>query len=101
MMGLIQMLLVSCHSGIDNFKEVQRLPSIFPDYTGIVIPPNIAPLNFLINEPGSEYEARIYTDKEKPLVVRSSNPSIRMNLGGWHQLLQQGTGAKLFAEMYL
>jgi Tol biopolymer transport system component len=100
-MGLIQILLVSCHSGIDNFKEVQRLPSIFPDYTGIVIPPNIAPLNFLINEPGSEYEARIYIDKEKPLVVRSSNPSIRMNLDRWHQLLQQGTGSKLFVDVFV
>jgi len=26
------------------------MPVIFPDYNGVVIPPNIAPLNFALND---------------------------------------------------
>ena len=40
---------------------VARQPRITPDYAGIVIPPNIAPLNFTIDEPGDRYIARIHS----------------------------------------
>lgn len=99
--GLMLIVWVSCHSGIDKFSEVQRLPLIFPDYAGIKIPPNIAPLNFKINEPGSAYEARIYLENEKPLVVRSSQPSIQINQGKWKKLLQKGKGQKLFVDVFV
>lgn len=95
------LILTACHSGIDNFKEVTRLPSIFPDYTGIMVPPNIAPLNFKINEPGSEFEARIFTKKENPIIIRSTNSSIQIGQSQWHELLQQGVGAKIFIEIFV
>jgi hypothetical protein len=94
-------ILTACHAGIDNFKEVARLPLIFPDYTGILVPPNIAPLNFKINEPGSEFEARIYTKKEDPIIVRSTNSSIQIGQSKWHDLLQKGVGAKFFIEIFV
>lgn len=91
----------SCHSKISRFREENRLPHIFPDYTGILVPPNIAPLNFKINETGSEYEARIYVTKEKQIVVRSKSPSIQIDLQAWHNMLQKGAGSKLFIEVYV
>ena len=33
---------------IDNITEIDRRPKIHPDYTDIVLPPNLAPLNFSI-----------------------------------------------------
>ena len=36
--------LKSAEPIIEECTELDRLPSIDPDYTGIVIPPNIAPL---------------------------------------------------------
>ena len=93
--------LFSCSSGIDNFTEVPRLPSIFPDYTAIIIPPNIAPLNFKINEPGSEFEARIYTEKEKPVVVHSNHQNIEIGIDEWHKLLEQGAGSKLYVDVFV
>jgi len=33
---------INVHSGINSF------PDIFPDYINVTIPPNIAPLNFII-----------------------------------------------------
>lgn len=94
-------VLLSCDSKISNFKEINRLPAIFPDYTGILVPPNIAPLNFKINEPGTEYEARLYTNKEEQLIVRSSNPSIQIDMDDWRHLLQKGMGSKLYVEVFV
>lgn len=96
---LMLMALSSCHSKIIDFRVINRFPQIFPDYNGIIVPPNIAPLNFKIIEPGLEYEARVYVNKEKQMVIRSKSPIIQMNLGQWHRMLQQGSGSKLFFEI--
>ncbi len=98
---LTLLALFACHSGIENFTDVPRIPSIFPDYTGITIPPNIAPLNFRINEPGNEFEARIYTSKENSVVVRNSNPNIEIDIAKWHKLMEKGAGSKLYIDVFV
>lgn len=101
MILLFACLVISCQSKIDNFKEVERFPQIFPDYSDILIPPNIAPLNFSIKEPGTEFEARIYVNKDKQIVKRSINSSIRIDIDQWHELLLKGMGSKLFVEIFV
>ncbi|HPT32900.1 MAG TPA: hypothetical protein PLW67_13710, partial [Prolixibacteraceae bacterium] len=99
--GFVALWLASCQSKVDSFVEVPRPPAIFPDYAGIVIPPNIAPLNFRIDEPGTAYEVRFTSGGVKPLVIRSSKPSIRIDMGKWRQLLQQGAGSKLNIDVFV
>lgn len=99
--GFVAAWLVSCQARVDSFVEIPRLPLIFPDYTGITIPPNIAPLNFKINEPGKAYEVRFTAGGEKPLVVRSGKSSIRIDLGKWRQMLQQGAGSDLQIDVFV
>jgi hypothetical protein len=38
-----------------------RLPNIRPDYSGIIIPPNIAPLNFTVKDSGQNYVVHIHS----------------------------------------
>ena len=52
--ALVLITLNSCHSKIENFTEVSRFPAIFPDYTGILIPTNMASLNLTVQVPGTE-----------------------------------------------
>lgn len=94
-------ILLSCNSKIENYKTTERIPSIFPDYTGIMIPSNIAPLNFRINEPGNEFEVHFYTQNENPVVVKNSNPKIQINIPKWHKLLKQGKGSKLYIDVFV
>ena len=42
-----------------EFLIVDRDIAIKPDYTGITVPPNIAPLNFAVLEPGRKYFVKI------------------------------------------
>jgi len=94
-------ILYSCRSGVGNYQNVDKVPSIFPDYTGILIPPNIAPLNFKINEPGVDFEAHFYLDNEKPLVVSSDKGIIQIPVRKWHSLLEKGKGKKLFIDIFV
>jgi len=40
--------------------ELNQDAVLNPDYTSVTIPPNIAPLNFRINEAADKYLARFY-----------------------------------------
>lgn len=68
-----------------------RPPIIQPDYTGIMIPPNIVPLNFFITEAGVEYVVRIH----------SGSGSIRIPLAPWKQLLAANPGEELVMDVFV
>lgn len=50
------LLLVMAGCGVKvpekNVTDMPGVPSITPGYTGLVLPPNIAPMNFEIDMPG-------------------------------------------------
>ena len=52
-----------------NVADVAGVPAITPDYTGIVMPPNIAPMNFEINTPGDRYITVVEGKEGEPLIV--------------------------------
>jgi hypothetical protein len=56
--------------------EENRLPKIDPDYCGVVIPPNIAPLNFRIEEPGISFAVELQGQAGRPIQVTSRKPEI-------------------------
>lgn len=83
----------------DNVTDVDGTPSITPDYTGIVIPPNIAPMNFEIEESGEEYIARVTGSDGKELTACGKD--IRWDMDGWHEMLESSKGKGLQYEIYV
>ena len=55
---------------------VNHPPRIHPEYEGVTIPPNIAPLNFVVDEPGDAYEISLRGVRGKPVIVRSRSAAI-------------------------
>ena len=55
---------------VASARSVDAQPRFDPDYTGLVIPPNIAPLNFRIMEEGQDFLVRISCDAAEPLEIR-------------------------------
>jgi len=80
---------------------VNRPPHIRPDYTDAVIPPNIAPLNFLVEEPGTDYAVRVRSAQGEAIDVVSRTPKIVIPLSRWHQLLSANRGGKLYFDVYV
>jgi len=85
---------ISCQS-IKQTKSVSRVPTILPDYTEIVIPPNIAPLCFSIQEKGLKYFVEIRGENGKPIHVRSRNGKVHIPIKPWKKLLDQNRGKEI------
>lgn len=83
----------------ENVADAIGMPAIYPDYTDIVVPPNIAPLNFEIDLPGTEYVTRISSPSGKDMVA--GGKSVRWNLTEWHRMLEESKGKELEYEIYV
>jgi len=86
---------------MDSFTPVDRAVKICPDYSFTVIPPNIAPLNFVVAETGSHYFVKIYSDQGGPIEIYSAKPQIIIPGKPWHELLENNPGGKLFFDIYV
>ncbi len=86
---------------VGSFHEVDRRPRIEPDYTDAVMPPNIAPLNFLVREPGTAYHVSISSEQGTPVEVFSRKPAIQIAERPWHTLLEQNRGRELRIDIFV
>jgi len=78
---------------------VNRPPHIRPDYRDAVIPPNIAPLNFLVEESGTEYAVRVRSAHGSVIDVVSRSPRITIPLSRWQQVLSANRGRELYFDV--
>ena len=74
-------------------------PRLFPDYAGVTLPPNIAPLNFKIQEPGTAYRVELRSAHGPPLSVTSQDAVVRIPPRAWARLLQANPGQPLYVEV--
>ena len=84
---------------VTDAQLVDRAAAIRPDYAGVAIPPNIAPLNFVVLEPGRRYEVRIGSARGRPIRIRSASPGIVIPPRRWRELLSANRGEALRFEV--
>jgi hypothetical protein len=84
-----------------NAETAGRLPNIQPDYSGIVIPSNIAPLNFFIKEAGEEYSVQIHSKQGELIQINSSSGRIQIPAGPWERLLAENPGQELTIDVFV
>ncbi|MFW6100501.1 MAG: TolB family protein [Bacteroidota bacterium] len=96
-MAIVAILFGACTT--ENFEETQKLnrkPAIDPDYGGVTIPPNIAPMNFLIQEEGDFFKVTASsTSSDKEFSVNSSDGIVRFPKDSWKKLLADSKGGKI------
>jgi len=81
--------------------EVPRPARIDPDYRDCTIPPNIAPLNFAVQEPGAQYCVRVSSAADEGFVVYSQTAEIVLPEKDWHELLERNRGRDLCVDVYV
>ncbi len=86
---------------IDQYSLIDHPPKIHPDYCDTVIPPNIAPLNFLVEESGSQYCVNIHSAKGRAIQIFSRSPKIMIPQNQWHELLNANRGEQLNFDVYV
>jgi hypothetical protein len=100
-LAILTALISSCSTDLSKSTPVDRLPVIFPDYSGIVIPPNIAPLNFIIREKGDDFAVRISANGENPITIENNHGIIGIDISSWRKLLGQAKGKEINMEVYV
>jgi len=83
---------------IVTYSRIQRLPVIDPDYSGTVIPPNIAPLNFVINENAPHYRVKIYAATGDTIQIHTGR--VHIPVAKWKKLLQLNRNRMLTIDIY-
>ncbi len=91
----------SVHVSGSETQRVDRLPVIDPDYTDTVIPPNIAPLNFYVGEPGSQYYVKIYSLSGDTIQIGSNSNRIIIPQKKWKELLTTHKGQNYFVDVFV
>ena len=101
---MIVSLLYSCRGRkvtITQSSFIDRPAKIQPDYNNCVIPPNIAPLNFVIRQDGTGYFVNIHSYKGHPIEIFSRKPTIIIPKQAWHELLNLNRGQQLKIDIYV
>lgn len=75
-----------------KLEKLERQPSIDPDYSDTVLPPNIAPTNFTIQDNGSHYIVEFSGENGTPISISSKSPNIDIPLTKWRALLEANRG---------
>jgi Tol biopolymer transport system component len=96
-------LLGSCNPSYnipEDAQPTEKKIKIFPDYTNIVIPPNIAPLNFMIRENGDKFVCRM-TNGTEDLVSSSDNTGvIQFEMDEWRDFITKSKNKSLDIYIY-
>ena len=79
--------------------SIARSPSIKPDYVNVTVPPNIAPLNFIVEEPGDAYFVRLTGEAGQCIDVLSGNPVVKIPMKKWKNLLSENKGRSYLMDI--
>ena len=97
---LLSMLLLGTSCGSRYHQpdvRAKRKLSIYPDYTNVTLPWNIAPTNFEILHKGEAYQTEIgIVGRDAEILVQSAQPTVEIDETAWHQLLKTAAGQAIF-----
>ena len=97
----ILLILSSCTGRPgDNISDTGRLPSIEPDYSGTIIPYNIAPLNFKIMEKGSAFLVRFSVTNSSSFEIPSRKGIIEIPEKKWKNMLQENKDREINIDVF-
>lgn len=84
----------SCSNSREVETKLDIYPNIYPDYNHIVIPPNIAPLNFSI-EDSKEIQASFCVEGSELFSVVSKENTLSIPPRKWENLLSKAIGKSI------
>lgn len=87
---LAALTLASCNPRVEISGETGAAPEIFPDYSGITVPKNIAPLNF--NYLGEEDAALIVRGEGAERLLKARGGLFKFSPRAWKSLMKENEG---------
>jgi hypothetical protein len=98
---ILTVLLFGCSGSVSDYTLIDRKPQIDPDYSGITIPPNVAPLNFTINEKADKYRIELHHLYGDGFVIKSTDNTVSIKTGKWKRLLERCKGKDFSVDILI
>lgn len=99
LIAAVVLLIGSLPPGRRLELRAAEVPRLFPDYLGITLPPNIAPLNFKILEPAEAFRVELRSTRGSPILLSSRDPAIRIPPKAWAALLRANAGQPFYWDI--
>lgn len=91
----VLLVAVSCSSGVKSSGKLKGLPEgMFPDYSEVTVPCNIAPLDFSVGDGGKAF-LEINAPGGGRISVKSVEYGFRIPLRKWRNILEASKGGSL------
>ena len=85
----------ACTETVSDAKQEAVQPQIYPDYIGVTIPVNIAPLNFSMADENTLLVDAVIIDRHGNSLHIQGEESVDFDIDDWHQMLAQNAGDSL------
>ena len=97
---LLPLMALSCGRVPGNAEPAGEELRMYPDYQGVVIPPNLAPINFRVMNPGRKFVAEMSTPEGKSIRITSRDGRVLIPEHAWRKLLRKGMGGELHIRVF-
>ncbi len=99
-MLLYIILMAACSQGkITPDTYIDKYPTLFPDYTDITFPPNIAPPNFQVEEDGEDFYIEIGFEDKVFFTRKNKKGEMTIPLKQWHKLVSAAAGKEFYIRI--
>jgi len=96
---IVVTILVACGRQIpDNYWDKNEFPNIYPDYTNVTVPINVAPLTFEIDGKADDVVARLSVGEDE---LVCGGTKIQPDADDWHRLAEAAKGSAIDVEVYV
>lgn len=93
----ICLLTSGCSTYHPAEAENDQCPVLFPDYSEVAFPTNIAPPNFIIQEEGEAYQTEVgIVGEETAFILQEDEPNVSISPRKWKELLKKAEGKDIF-----
>ena len=94
------LILASCAKEITDFQDKDAAPEIYPDYAGVTIPVNIAPLNFKAANGGRLEMVEVSSANGSQKIVCKDGKLI-WDIDDWKSLMKENVGGTITYTAYI
>ena len=89
------LLFTACTETVSDARQEAGQPRIYPDYIGVTIPVNIAPLDFNLADETALLVDAVITDRHGNSLHSQGDETVDFDIDEWHALLGQNQGDSL------
>ena len=96
---IVALALMACGNQIPTtYAESEESPAIYPDYTGVTVPINIAPLTFEPDGKSDGIVARLTAGDEE---IICGGTKVQPDFDDWHRLTECAKGQAIKVEVFI